>query len=567
MKNRILSSKFVPLISFTILASLSLNSCDLIFKVCPTDDGVLCKFLAKAPIRELTDTSSTVVREAVDTLIIVHGTGCSKSDRDGTQDMILAHAGRELPPYVTDAAVFLNGWNHKYLSSDHHFAGAGIVIINISFDSSGRNKLLKWDVAGAMSDDDFNDPYSMCYHYTVVGWNRSTIDINIDQDDGACDTINLVESNYFETNNSGTTTALSSFPSFLKSPNFIPGNAVVILPRGFAFAWNNCDDHHFLQIGYNLEHNEGIMKDQDYKKGRTTFNPSFPENVSKMDSGFTSWDTYTVYKDNDDRRGYRFGEMVSGMSGSDVRIIQPPYSFLPKGTAGACAGKARTEEFIIERIPFEYAVPVLSGWNLGYSCTDHHMTNIGIWIDEWSYVKDPSTNLGTLRYKLSSAFEDKNGDDPNFRTHKVTVLGLRDVIPGKSAGGKFADLIPFSPVGSVPFAFCRRENLGKDLRVTIRNQGTANAGPSKTTVVFGNVIVTLDTPAIPAGGSADLLFLSLSIVFVPIAISYIKVDSQIRSTKETAKETTVSMEFVWDDDYIGNESLSKHFFTTIFFWC
>ena len=66
--------------------------------------------------------------------------------------------------------------------------------------------------------------------------------------------------------------------------------------------------------------------------------------------------------------------------------------------------------------------------------------------------------------------------------------------------------MPFSPSGSSEAAFCRIEQGGTRLRVSVKNQGNANAGISKTTIVFSNTSSTLDTPAIPAGGSVDLLF-------------------------------------------------------------
>ncbi len=530
MKNLKAVVRSLFLISIIILISVLTNSCQLIFNLCDPDAGVLCKFLSGVKTSDLIDSSSFLIKEAKDTLIIFHGSACAKSNNNGTQDIILIKGRQVLPGYITNAAVFLNGWNHNFLNKDHHFAGNGVVISNIFLETDqDKDKVLLWKTIGAMSDDNFDDPYSMCYNFTVVGWNKANIDINIDQDDGGCDTIDLVKSNFFEANNRGSLTALTSFPSFLKSDDFIPGKRTAILPRGFAFGWSNCGDHHLLQLGYNLEHNEGIMNDRDYRKGKTIFNPSFPDNVSKADSGFTSWETYTVFKDNDDRRDYRFGEMVSGMSGSDVRIIQPPYSFLPResvGIFGACNGSIHTEDYVVERIPFAYAVPVLSGWELGFLCNDHHITNIGIRIEDWSYSIDPVTNLGTLRYKLSSAINDKNNDDPNYSNHKVNILGFKDLLPGKIQSGKFADLIPFSPLGTIPQAFCRRENSGKELRVTIRNQGTENAGPSKTTVIFGSVKVTLNTPAILAGNSADLLFKIPNNCFNPDCDFIIIVDSE-----------------------------------------
>ena len=57
--------------------------------------------------------------------------------------------------------------------------------------------------------------------------------------------------------------------------------------------------------------------------------PSLPTSASHVDSGFVSWETSTILKDNDDRRDQAFGEVVSGLAGTDVGVVQPPFSDLP----------------------------------------------------------------------------------------------------------------------------------------------------------------------------------------------------------------------------------------------
>jgi hypothetical protein len=64
------------------------------------------------------------------------------------------------------------------------------------------------------------------------------------------------------------------------------------------------------------------------------------------------------------------------------------------------------------KYPFEFAIPMLTGWQLGYGqvdkgCDDARVTEIGIQIDEWNYEKTPGAPAGTLRYKLSTAMRDK----------------------------------------------------------------------------------------------------------------------------------------------------------------
>lgn len=65
---------------------------------------------------------------------------------------------------------------------------------------------------------------------------------------------------------------------------------------------------------------------------------------------------------------------------------------------------------------------MLTGWDLEYGCSDHHVTEMGIWIDEWSYTLGPLG--GTLRYKVSSVLRDKDGDPEHGRTKKIAILGL-----------------------------------------------------------------------------------------------------------------------------------------------
>jgi hypothetical protein len=461
-----------------------------------------------APLAELTSSGQNVVFQRQGTIIVYHGFGCAESNKSGEEDVLKVEQSLDLPAYATNATVFLNGWRVRYLSKDRPVDGLGTTIGNIRLE---RNTL-KWQAAGVLSDENFDDAYSWCYHYTVVAWNPSNLNLTVDHEDGSChpdDSSDPSQANFFSDVNDGTTTALSAFASFLQNPGFASSKTVAILPRGSGFRWaRGCDDHHLLQIGYNLDHSEIFIENgKIYKKKAEDVTPSLPNTASQVDSGFVSWETFAIFKDNARRRDYAFGEMVSGLGGNDVGIIQPPFSIGPRGTLESsftndpgCDGSTgprgivRTEEFVIENIPFEFAVPMLTGWELGYICDDERVKEIGIWIDEWGYDK----NTRTLRYKLSSILTDKDDYPGHVYRHKVTVLGLRPLALA-------ADLVPFSPSGNSEAAFCRIEQGGK-LRVSVKNQGNADAGISKTTVIFSNASVTLDTPAIPAGGSVDLLF-------------------------------------------------------------
>jgi hypothetical protein len=177
---------------------------------------------------------------------------------------------------------------------------------------------------------------------------------------------------------------------------------------------------------------------------------------------------------------------------------------------------------VIENIPYTYAIPMLTGWELSFdTCAegDRHVKEIGMWIDAIHYEKSPGTP-GTLRYTLSSTLN--GGADVG---HKVTVLGLKPVPLGEAPSRREPDLVPFSPLGTDPTAYCRIEQGGRLLRVTVKNQGNEDAGASKTTVTFGTIPATLDTPPISAGGSVDLLFDVPAGCFSPDCSFKITVDS------------------------------------------
>lgn len=533
-KNLFLRRAFLTLLAgliTTLFVSCSFN----------TNPKDLCTRFKEAPVKQLTDsdhgTNPPVINDG--TIYVYHGFGCAESKNSGTQDFIKVEQSLGIPQYATNATVFLNGWHLQYLDSDHHVAGLATLIGNIGLDKG----TLKWQAGGVLTDSGFGNPYNWCYYYTVVAWNSSQINLTVDHNDGACssDPSMTRDANYFFADNKGTNTALSSFPSFLQNPDFATIKTVAVLPRGFGFDWGGGGDHHLLQIGYNLDHSETFMENgKKYEKGLGDTTRSLPSLVDSVppDPGYVSWETYAIFKDNDTRRDYRFGEMVSGLGGNDMGVIQPPFSILPiEGFSGGSNNSAgvRTQDFVIENIPFKYVIPMLTGWELRYSTDDQHVKEIGIWIDEIDY--NPNAP-GTLHYKVSSILRD-NDNSPDFLfRHKVTILGLKSVSI-VTTRQHLPDLVPFSSSGTSPTAFCRIEGGGKLLRVTVKNQGDADAGPSKTTVTFGNRPFTLNTPAIPAGGSVDLLF-DLAVSCSPNCSFTINVDSNNQVNESNEGNNTVN---------------------------
>jgi hypothetical protein len=395
----------------------------------------LCSSFESAPLKDpIGDPPTQVLLDPTQRFAVYHGSACAESDEDDTENIIKVQQTLELPAFANRATVFLNGWKVKYLHKDHEVEGVGTLIGKIEMV---RNTL-NWQAAGILSDKNFDDAYEWCYHYTVIAWNDPAIDAVVDHDDASafCKSSGGAADNFYFAPNDGTTTALASFSSFIQNLAFVARGNVAVLPRGFGFQGDT--DHNLLQIAYNLDHSETFVEQE--KKYRKAFDElTIPSTLltSHADSGFVSWDAQAIFKDNDKRRDYLFGEMVSALGGTDVGVIQPPFSILPKEDTGpttTCVssgqGDVLTEEFTVENIPFECAVPMLTGWELKYGCDDEHVTEMGIWIEGWSYSLGPQG--GTLRYTVSSVLRDKDSDPEHTRAKKVSILGLIPIGGGKS---------------------------------------------------------------------------------------------------------------------------------------
>jgi hypothetical protein len=386
-----------------------------------------CKTFDELPLTASLQTSPIVGLENLGTIKVVNGSGTATLDHG---EFIRVEHSVEIPDYANRATVFLSGWKLSYSGADdQNVVGLTTLVSRIRLEG----KKLIWNAIGTLRDNDAHEAYAWTYYYTVIAWNDTVLNVRVNHDDGDnfCMPGTGVSDNFYFADNRGTFTALSSFSSFLQNPDFPPNGTVGILPRGFGFSWDN--DHNLLQLAYNLDHGETFVEyGKKYQKAYfEEILAPLPNPNSSLDARFISWNTYSILKDNSLRRGYLFGEMVSAIGGSDVGVRQPPFSILPlEDPGGACIPQGDlhgvySEDFVIDNVPFEYAMPMLTGWELRYGCNDENVKEIGIWIDKWQYVKDPAASTGRLSYRLSSVLRDKDDDPGHHRRHKVTILGLR----------------------------------------------------------------------------------------------------------------------------------------------
>ncbi|MDN5941543.1 MAG: hypothetical protein L0H94_06645 [Nitrospira sp.] len=419
-----LTSLAVLLLTFSVACSFTGTEAE-VARFCSEFEDLLLTEVSQGPLLNVFENPGMIK--------VIHGSGTAIHDfvRDDP-NFIKVEQSVEIPDYANKATVFLNGWKSTYLGDDdQNVVGIGTLVGRIRLvDIRPGGRKLTWNAVGLLRDNDAKESYEWTYYYTVIAWNDAALNVIVNHDDADnfCKAGTGSSDNFYFAKNRTTTTALSSFSSFLQNFNFPLRGTVAILPRGFGFAYDN--DNNLLQLAYNLDHSENFLEyGKKYQKAFEDVSAPLPPLISLANSGFVSWNTYSILKDNDLRRDYTFGEMVSALGGNDVGLLQPPFSILPRGSgANVCQGErggVKTEDFVIENIPFEYAVPMLTGWDLQYPCDDENVKEIGIWIDKWSYSKDPTTPTGRLSYTLSSVLRDRDDDPGHKRSHKVTILGLR----------------------------------------------------------------------------------------------------------------------------------------------
>jgi len=448
------------------------------------------------PLAGLTEpTTKTIALDIEDQgkIIVIHGSACGESDLSGEEMVVELPGNFTLPAYANAATVFLNGWKLRYLDNDEELRALSANIINVEI-SGGE---LSWRAQGYIMDSNFKDGYEFCYNYTVIAWNDGLVDAfvnhSIENHSSDC--------SFFDDD----TTALGASSSYVENTEFTGKQTVAILPRGFEFVWArspafftcgwppvqfDCPvDRHLLQIGYNMDHGESFVEQgKDYD---VFPNPVGLENASRFDQTIRSWESYYILKDNHIHHDYYYGEFFSALGGNDIGVIEPPFTILPREDIGFFAGclgtdVKRTKEVEILDVPFDYAIPMLTGWEIGYHCDDQHVKDIGIWLEDIEFEKDPAESTGTLRYTVVSELRDDDTFPGQISSHKVNILGIN--------GREPADLVPYE----LAVQFCNKDSLGR-LLVSVANIGADDAPGSTTRLEFEDgSIVEVETPPIAA---------------------------------------------------------------------
>jgi hypothetical protein len=440
----------------------------------------------------------TTFLEDSGSIAVAHGSTCGQSDEEDEQKEISLPGSYTLPQYANRAVVVLNGWSFEFLNGDHELRSMKAYLKNISL----KNSVLTWDAHGYIKDENFDDPYKFCYYYTTIALNDAkvkarSIPLKAGSSAGLFTSV---------PKGSKTDSALNVNSNYLQTEPRRADEAIALLPQGFGLGYSNQSsaipacfdcavDREVLQIAFRLGRPEAFRSDSYFIDRPQALDAD--KNIA--DDGYLSWDTHAALRDQDERRAFWTHEYVDLLAGADLAVIEPVFSVLPAKRDGGwfkeCASRPgpRIQEIEITGIPFTYAVPMLTGWDLTYRCSDEeHLERAGIWLHDIAYDGPRGKAGGTLRYKVSSLLDDD--DDVPYHTarHNITILGLTSRPP--------ADLVPKS---NHP-GFCRLDKQGR-LLIDVANIGLGDAPASTTRATFaGGDTVDVPTPPVAHGFAGPL---------------------------------------------------------------
>ncbi|WP_297325756.1 hypothetical protein [Nitrosomonas sp.] len=376
----------------------------------PADSATGSKIATPFEQLSLKSSGKTVFEDA-GKFILIEGSKCMQRENGAEVATILQWI--EMPGYVDSGTVVLNGWDLRYLQSEQEVNSMRADITHSKLVRNTGSAMLMFEVQGKLDDQNRNDAYEFCVFYSAFGYHSAWFDATVEGDYSGIDTSTL------QNKNQGAVATLEN----TGSKGTLKGNdAIAIMPRGFDFQfddtfecelrfppckWADRADYRLLQAAYSLSQT-GISPNSD---------------------GSPHWVTQTIFKDNTIRT-HRIKTRTALIRGSSVKL-RPDFLALNPRTAntGNCRknadGIVRTQTFRINDLPYDYAVPMLTGWDLSYECENQLVQRAGIWIHDIRF--DP--NASSMEYKVSSILRDQDGAPSFNAAHRITVLGLNRILP------------------------------------------------------------------------------------------------------------------------------------------
>lgn len=394
-------------------------------QACTFDAGPPPGGIIPSVAKLVTPTSDNGEEVLKEKLYVYHGSQCAESLKG---DGVLVERKFDLPTssytYV-DAFVVLNGWRFKFLHDDTQIAGLGVSIEKKEFSGNSVN----WTAFGVIGDEDYEEAYEFCYQYTLLAMTEDFKETIYSYE-------NLGPKKW---TNPGNHTAVMSVPRHMQNSAFKDRDNVEILPRGFGVAWNDRDDDYFLQFAYHLGHSERYIygphkgNNQSFYQPEPTL-PQYPSSTTTdfANRDYTSWESSVIFKNGDSPDAFILKESVLGLGSNEFSMIDPHFSIQPiQQRNGTFKNDPESEEVVVKNVPYQFAVPVLKGWDLRFEYDDEDVREIGIWVESFDFERgDYLAGLptGTLTYKVRYVLKDDDGNE-SYRQFGVSILGTNNIWP------------------------------------------------------------------------------------------------------------------------------------------
>lgn len=394
------------LISLAICLLLSLSSCATKKTEKKTPDSEPKVKIPTAFEQLSLKSEAKTVFEDAGKFILLEGSKCMQ--RDNGREPVTIVQWIEMPGYVDSGTVVLNGWDLRYVNQDREVNSMRADITHSKLVKNAGSTFLVFEAQGKLDDQNRNDAFEFCVFYTAFGYHSAEIGATIEED------CNGIETSAVQDENQGAVAAMeySGQKGTLKK-----NDAIAIIPRGFDFQfadafecewrllpckWSDRTDYPLLQAAYNLSQ----------------------ANTAPNLDGSPYWTAQTIFKDNN-TRAHRVKTRAAWIRGRSVKLRADFLALNPRsGKANTCRksvdGVVRTQTVRINELPYDYVIPMLTGWDLTNECEQQRVQRAGIWIHDIRF--DPQSQR--LEYKVSSILRDRDGA-PSFNSaHRVTVLGL-----------------------------------------------------------------------------------------------------------------------------------------------
>jgi len=381
----------------------------------------------------ITDQNQTVMIHEPNKLYVVHGYACG--ERRLHKAVVLKPSIRlPLRDKYEASVVIHNGWRLKFQKEELEVVGFGAAII----DTELNGDMLSWRAAGIISDEDRDQVIEFCHYYTAIAWTKNMGDYTLLRDDA---NINSLFTGGL-TCSSGKHTSLHASSRYLHNNSFQNFDKVNILPQGFGFMWADMDEDYFLQAAYQLTPNErfiyGKVKDSatPYKPlpNLITSGTSLHDSIDYIDKSYVSWESLGIFKNGDDPNTFYFGDNVVGVAGDHFSMIQPHYSITPKkqrswgvGVLSAEQPKIIKETTRVVSLPYQFAVPVLTGWNIYLKEDEEQVRELGVWIESFKWTRK-GMQSGDLEYTIAYTYDDDEKSTPTGEIG-VSFFGVTGLFP------------------------------------------------------------------------------------------------------------------------------------------